>query len=308
MSALILRKLLRALLTVLLLVTTVFFVLRVTGDPAMMLIGEDAPAEALEEFRRNWGLDAPLWSQYLSYIRNLLNGEFGRSFLGDRTALAAVLERLPQTLWLMGLAMVFALLVGIPAGIYAAIHRDSWIDRLLMLGATIGFSVPNFVVGIFLILVFGAIWQLLPTTGSETAWHYILPVATLGSADTAIFARFTRSAMLETLGQPFMRTALAKGVPWRRAVLRHALPNAAIGLMTIFGLYIGRMISGAVVTENVFAWPGIGSLLVLSVENRDFAVVQTIVILVGVTMVCANLLVDLSYLRLDPRLRDVQQR
>lgn len=298
-----LRKTGRALLTVLLLVSVTFTALRLTGDPATMMLGVEVPEDALEQFRERWGLDKPLWTQYLIYVRSLLEGDFGRSFIGDRSAWEVVAERLPKTLLLMGLTTFFALIIGIPAGMIAALHRNSWIDRLFMSIAAAGFSVPNFVVGVFLIVLFGVVWRLLPTSGSETLWHYILPVITLGSADTAIFARFTRSAMLEVLNQPYMRTALAKGVPWHRALKRHALPNSAIGLVTVFGLHVGRIISGAVVTENVFGWAGIGSLLVLSVENRDFAVVQTIVLVVGATMVSANLLVDLSYLWLDPRTR-----
>lgn len=304
----VLRKISRALLTVFLLVAVTFIILRVTGDPAVMMLGVEAPPDALEQFRERWGLNEPLWTQYLIYVQGLLNGDLGRSFIGDRPAWEVVAERLPVTILLMGLTTLLALIVGLPAGMVAALRRNSWIDRVLMSLAAAGFSVPNFVIGVMLIVLFGAVWRLLPATGSESGWHYVLPVITLGSAHTAIFARFARSAMLETLHQPYIRTALAKGVPWRRAVLRHALPNSAIGLVTVFGLHVGRIISGAVVTENVFAWPGIGSLLVLSVAHRDFAVVQTIVLLVGLTMVSANLLVDLSYLWLDPRTRKIGRR
>ena len=172
------------------------------------------------------------------------------------------------------------------------------------MGLTVAsFSLPNFVVGIILIMIFGVTFRLLPTSGSETALHYIMPVITMATADAAIFARFSRSAMLEVLHAPFMRTARAKGLMWGAAVRRHALPNASIPIVTVGGIYVGRQIAAATITENVFAWPGIGKLLVNSVQLRDLAVVQCIVILVGVTMVIPNLLVDLAYGWLDPRTR-----
>lgn len=295
------RKGLRAGFTVLLLLTFTFFVLRLTGDPAVALVGLEAPPEALEAFRQQWGLDQPLWMQYAIYLRELLSGNFGLSFVGDRTAWDVVAERLPKTLSLMGVTAIVTLALGVPLGILAALRRDTWIDRLAIGISVAGLSLPNFVVGIVLILLFGVGLMLLPTTGSETVWHFILPVATMATGDAAVFARFTRSAMLDVLNQPYMRTASAKGRERRGAVLWHALPNAAIPLVTVIGLYVGRIIIGAVITENVFAWPGVGSLLVLSVETRDLAVVQTIVILVGLTMVITNLSIDLAYRWLDPR-------
>lgn len=296
-----LRKGARAALTVLLLATFVFFILRLTGDPAMALVGLDVPPEALEAFRQRWGLDQPLWKQYTIYLRQLAVGDFGRSFIGDRAAWDVVADRLPKTLLLMSVTAVVTLALGIPLGIVAALRRDTWIDRVAIGVSVAGLSLPNFVVGILLILLFGVGLMLLPTTGSETAWHLVLPVATMATGDAAVFARFSRSAMLDVLNQPYMRTASAKGRRWGDAVLWHALPNAAIPLVTVVGLYMGRLIVGAVVTENVFAWPGVGSLLVLSVENRDLAVVQTVVILVGITMVLTNLTIDIAYRWLDPR-------
>ena len=297
----VLRKGARAALTVLLLATFVFFILRLTGDPALALVGLDVPPEALEAFRQRWGLDQPLWKQYAIYLRQLAVGDFGRSFIGDRAAWDVVADRLPKTLLLMSVTAVVTLALGIPLGIIAALRRDTWIDRIAIGVSVAGLSLPNFVVGILLILLFGVGLMVLPTTGSETAWHLVLPVATMATGDAAVFARFSRSAMLDVLNQPYMLTASAKGRRWRDAVLWHALPNAAIPLVTVVGLYMGRLIVGAVVTENVFAWPGVGSLLVLSVENRDLAVVQTVVILVGITMVLTNLTIDITYRWLDPR-------
>lgn len=296
-------KIFRAMITVVLLVTFVFVILRLSGDPAVQMLGLEVDPEALEAFRRRWGLDRPIWEQFLSFFWNLLHGDFGQSFIGGRDALGVVTERLPKTLWLMGLTTIFTFGLGIPAGIYASLHRNTFADRAIMGLTVASFSLPNFVVGIILIMIFGVTFRLLPTSGSDTVLHYIMPIVTMASADAAIFARFSRSAMLEVLYAPYMRTARAKGLMWGEAVRRHALPNASIPIVTIGGIYVGRQIAAATITENVFAWPGIGKLLVVSVQNRDLAVVQCIVILVGVTMVIANLLVDIAYGYLDPRTR-----
>ncbi len=296
-------KIFRAMITVVLLVTFVFVILRLSGDPAVQMLGLEVDPDALEAFRRRWGLDRPIWEQFLSFFWNLLHGDFGQSFIGGRDALAVVAERLPKTLWLMGLTTIFTFGLGIPAGIYASLHRNTFADRAIMGLTVASFSLPNFVVGIILIMIFGVTFRLLPTSGSDTVLHYIMPIVTMASADAAIFARFSRSAMLEVLYAPYMRTARAKGLMWGEAVRRHALPNASIPIVTIGGIYVGRQIAAATITENVFAWPGIGKLLVVSVQNRDLAVVQCIVILVGVTMVIANLLVDIAYGYLDPRTR-----
>ncbi|MDH4556185.1 ABC transporter permease [Pseudomonas sp. BN417] len=301
-----LQKLARALLTVLLIVSTVFIVLRLSGDPAIYVLGLDADPRALDAFRQQWGLDQPLWQQYVQFLGNCLQGDFGYSYFEERDAMAAVLDRLPQTLLLMGITGLCTLLIGIPAGIYAALHRNSWIDRLTMLASVAGFSLPNFVFGILLILLFSVTWQLLPTGGSGSWQHLVMPVLTMTLAEAAVFARFTRSAMLEALNQPYMRTARAKGLRWNQAVLYHALPNVAIPLITVIGFFVGTLVAGGVVTESVFAWPGLGRLLVSSVANRDLAVVQIIVMLIACSMVLTNLLVDLLYGWLDPRVASLR--
>lgn len=300
----IMRKLFRAFLTILLLVTFIFVVLRLSGDPAVTMLGTDVSNEAYKLFRHKWGLDRPIWEQYLTYLGNIAQGNFGPSFIaGGRDAMTVVFERLPKTLWLMGLTSLFAFAIGIPLGVYASLRHNSGIDRMIMTVSVAGFSLPNFVVGVLLIMLFAVFWKVLPSAGSETPAHYVLPVLTMATTDAAIFARFSRSAMLETLGAEYMRTAQAKGLSWALAVRRHAVPNAAIPIVTISGWYLGRIIASATITENVFAWPGLGKLLVTSVANRDMAVVQAIIILVGLTLVTANILVDLSYRWLDPRIR-----
>ena len=298
-------KLLRAFATIVLVVTFAFVVLRLSGDPAMLIMGPEAPPDAIEAFRAACGLDEPLWRQYLGYFGAIFEGNLGNSMRDRRPALAIVLERLPDTLRLMIPALLLKLLIGIPAGIYAALHRDSWIDRATMTLSVAGYSVPNFVLGLLLILLFAVNLRWLPSSGSATWWHAILPVIVLGTAGAGILARFTRSTMLEVLGQPYVRTAVAKGVAWHRVVNWHALPNAAIPTVTVIGFMVGSLIAGAVVTESVFAWPGVGRQLVIAVSQRDLAVVQVILLLVAASMTASNLTVDFLYGWLDPRVRTV---
>jgi len=296
-------RLARAALTIAMVVTFAFIVLRLSGDPAQIIMGADAPPEAVDAFRTAWGLDEPIWVQYFSYFWAILQGDLGRSMRDGRDAIVLVTERIPATLALTLPALAIKICLGIPAGIYAALHRNSLADRLVMIIAVAGFTVPSFVLGLLLVLVFAVQLGWLPSGGQESWRHGILPVITLGLGGAAVLARFTRSAMLEVLGQPFIRTASAKGVPWRAVVTGHALPNAAIPTVTIIGFMVGTLIAGAVVVESVFSWPGVGRLLVVAVANRDLAVVQCILLLVAITMVCANLVVDLLYGLLDPRLR-----
>jgi peptide/nickel transport system permease protein len=296
-------KAFRAVATVLFVVTFAFVVLRVSGDPAMLIMGPEAPPEAIAAFRAAWGLDEPVWRQYLDYFVAIANGDLGFSMRDRRPALGLVLERMPDTLRLMLPALVLKILLGVPAGIYAALHRDTWVDRATMTASVFGYSVPNFVLGLLLVLLFAVNLRWLPSGGSETWAHAILPVVVLGTAGAGILARFTRSTMLEVLSQPYIRTAMAKGAPWHRVVNWHALPNAAIPTVTVIGFMVGSLIAGAVVTESVFAWPGVGRQLVVAVANRDVAIVQVILLFVAASMVTSNLLIDLLYGLLDPRVR-----
>jgi peptide/nickel transport system permease protein len=303
MLSFLLTRLFRAALTLVLVVTFAFFVLRLSGDPALLIMGADAPPEAVDAFRAAWGLDSPLWVQYLQYFVAIFEGDLGRSMRDGRDAAQVVAERIPVTLALTVPALAIKIILGIPAGIYAALHRNSLADRVVMMLAVAGFTVPSFVLGLLLVLVFAVQLGWLPSGGQDSWRHAILPVITLGLGGAAVLARFTRSAMLEVLGQPYIRTASAKGVPWRLVVRGHALPNAAIPTVTILGFLVGSLVAGAVVVESVFSWPGVGRLLVVAVGNRDLAVVQAILLLVAFTMVTANLIVDLLYGLLDPRLR-----
>ncbi len=304
----VLQKLFRAGLTICIIVSFVFIALRLSGDAALQIYGADVDEAVLQALRKSWGLDKSIWHQYLGYIGNVFSGDLGTSYLDGRDAIEVVMERIPKTLSLMWATAIVTFLIGIPAGIYAALHHNTAIDRATMTMAVMGLSVPNFFLGVLLILLFSVTWRLLPSAGSETWQHYIMPVITMATAEASIFARFMRSSMLEVLSQPYIRTAMAKGVPWRKVVREHALPNAAIPTVTVAGFFVGSLIVGGVITENVFAWPGVGRLLVDSVANRDLAVVQAAILLIAISMVTTNLIVDLSYGWLDPRVRDLQKK
>lgn len=300
-------KLTRGALTLLLAVTFVFFVLRASGDPVQMMLSDEASPEAIEAFRARWGLDKSMFEQYLTYLAAMLQGDFGDSFRDGRPALEVIAERIPVTLQLGIAALVITLAIGVPAGIIAALKRGSFVDQGTMSFTILGHSIPNFFLGIILILLFSMTLRWLPSSGTGTIWHLIMPAITLGTASAATVARFTRSSMLDILHQPFMRTAKAKGIPYSRRVLGHAVPNAAIPVVTVVGMRIGGLIGGAVTIETVFAWPGVGMLLVNAVNQRDLAVVQGVVLLIAFTMVAVNLLVDFAYGWLDPRI-EVQNK
>ncbi|PTW60642.1 peptide/nickel transport system permease protein [Breoghania corrubedonensis] len=299
----ILSRGLRAVVTIFLVVTFAFIVLRLSGDPAMQILSVDAPPEAIAAFRNEWGLNQPIWQQFLDYLLNVLHGNFGDSMREGRPAMDIVLEHVGATLMITLPALALKIVIGIPAGIYAALHRNSLADRMTMMISVAGFTVPSFVLALVLVLIFSVHLGWLPSTGNATWKHAILPIVTLGTAGAAILARFTRSAMLEVLGQSYIRAASAKGLIWRQVVTGHALPNAAIPTVTIVGFMIGSLIAGAVVVESVFSWPGIGYLLISAVANRDLAIVQSILLLIALCMVCANLVVDLLYGWIDPRVR-----
>jgi peptide/nickel transport system permease protein len=296
-------KALRMFLTLLAVLTFTFVTLRFAGDPVQSMLGPDATIEEMAQFRTAWGLDKSVPEQYLAYMTSMLSGEFGHSHADGRPTTVVIAERIPFTLVLGLTAYSLAILVGVPAGIFAALNRGRPVDRLLMAFAAFGFALPPYFFGILLILLFSLKLQWLPSSGSSSMTHLIMPAVTLGLFHAGALARFTRSSMLEVLGKPYLSAAAAKGASPMRLVLRHALPNAAIPVVTILGLNLGQLVSGAVVVEVVFGWPGIGRLLVSAVSLRDLAVVQGLVLLVATTMVLANLLVDLIYGLLDPRIR-----
>jgi peptide/nickel transport system permease protein len=283
--------------------TFAFVVLRMSGDPAQIMLGPDAPQESINAFRKAWGLDDPLWVQYLSYLKGILSFDFGVSMRDKASAMDLVLQRVPATLQITIPALIIKLCLGIPAGVYAALHRQGFADRGVITLSILGFTVPSFVLGLVLVLIFSIQLSVLPSGGSDTWIHGILPTLTIAIGGTAILARFSRSAMIEVLGRPYIRTASAKGVSWHDVVWKHALPNASVPIVTIVGFMVGSLIAGAVVVETIFSWPGVGRLLVVSVANRDLAVVQCLLLMIASCMVVSNLIVDVLYGVLDPRLR-----
>ncbi|ALM81571.1 ABC transporter permease [Bordetella sp. N] len=297
------RKLVRGLLTVWVVVTFTFVALNLSGDPIEALVGDQASPEVVQQYRQKFGLDRPLWEQYVSYLGNLAHGDFGLSLSDQKPATDLISEALPYTLRLGLTAFGVGLAAGLALGIVAALHRNRPIDRFVMSFAVLGFSLPNFFLGILLILLFSLHLRMLPSAGADTLWHLILPAVTLGTHFAGVFARFTRSAMLEVLNRQYMVAARAKGTPAARRILWHALPNAAIPIITIVGLKLGDLVAGSIIVETVFGWPGVGRLLIGAVTSRDFAVVQAILILTAVTMVLTNLAVDFIYTLVDPRMR-----
>ena len=304
MKAYVLRRLWQSALTLAGVSVLVFVILRVLpGDPAKMLLPEGAPQSAVDELNRQLGLHEPLYVQYGLFVKSVFRGDFGQSFQYRAPALRVVLERLGATVQLALAAMLITVLIGVSLGIVAAVRRGTRYDYASTVLAVLGQSLPNFWLGIMLILLFGVALRWLPTSGFESWRHLILPAVTLAAFPMALVARLTRSSMLEILGRDFIRTGRAKGLAERAVVLRHALRNAAVPLLTVLGLQIGTLLGGAVITESVFAWPGMGKLVVDAIFFRDFPVVQTVLILSATIFVVINLLVDLLYTVIDPRIR-----
>ena len=303
MPALILRILGRALLTLLLLTACVFFVLHMTGDPARLMLGSDADPAALEAFREQWGLNRPLWEQFLVYLQKAVVLDMGKSYMTGLPVKEVFLNALGPTLHLMIPTAIVTLLIGIPSGVIAALHRDTAIDRGMMVASVFGYAVPNFFMGVILLLIFSIWLGWLPSYGNATPWHYIMPIVTMATSEAAIFSRYARSAMIEAMRLPCVRAARMRGLPASRIIWLHALPNAMLSILTILGFFLGTLVAGAVITESVFSWPGVGKLLVQSVANRDIPVVQMIVLATGASLVTANLLMDILALVVNPRLR-----
>ncbi|HEX6443968.1 MAG TPA: ABC transporter permease [Streptosporangiales bacterium] len=279
----------------------VFVVLRLSGDPSRLLVPQNASAADVARIRHQLGLDQPIWVQFGHYVAELLHGDLGYSYVQHRPALDLILERLPFTIDLAIAALVLSLLVGVPAGMVSALYRNRLPERLLMPMVLVGQSMPAFWTGILLILLLSVRLRLLPSTGFEGVPSLIMPAVTLASLSMATLARITRSSFLEQLDQDYVRTARAKGAGTLRLLGRHLLRNASIPIVTLAGLELASLLGGAVITETIFAWPGIGQLTVQSIEARDFPVVQAIVLFVATVYIAVNLLVDLLYGLIDPR-------
>jgi len=281
----------------------VFFLIRIGGDPSALFLPPEASIEDIQRFRHLMGFDRPLIVQYWDFLSRALGGDFGMSLRYEQPAMQLVLERVPATLQLGGAAFVLSIVLAVPLAILAAANRGSAIDRASLLISLIGQSFPAFWLAIMLILLFSETWHVLPPSGRGGWQNLVMPAIVLATYSTAIITRLLRSSMIEVLQSDYVRTARGKGVRESRIVLSHALRNAAIPTLTVIGLQVGALLGGAVITEEVFAYPGIGRLAIQAIANRDFTVVQAFVLFMAAVIVVINLLVDLSYGLLDPRLR-----
>jgi peptide/nickel transport system permease protein len=296
-------RLARAFVALWLVSTVVFVVMRLSGDPVPLLLPPDAPRSEIFRVRTELGLDKPIIVQYGIFLGNVVRGDFGRSIHFRQPALSVVIGYLPASLELALTAFVIAALIAVPVGLISAIKRNTLVDHVAMGVALVGQSAPTFFLGIFLILVLSLQAGLFPTSGRGDWRHLVLPAMTLGAFAMASMARLTRSAVLEVLRADFVRTARAKGLSEVFVVAKHTLRNAALPIITITGLQLGQLLAGSVVTETVFAWPGIGRLAIQSIYNRDYPIVQCTVFLSAAAFVVVNLFIDVLYGVLDPRLR-----
>jgi len=286
----------------------VFSIMYMTpGDPAQLILGESAPPEAVAELRTDMGLDDPFIVQYGRFVVNAVQGDFGQSYTTKRDVFSEIFARFPNTLKLAGVAVALAIAIGIPVGIISATRQYSFIDSASMIAALLGVSMPNFWLGLMLILFFSVNLGWLPSSGADSWKHMILPAVTLGTSSAAIITRMTRSSMLEVVRQDFIRTARAKGVSEKKVINKHALKNALIPIITVVGLQFGYLLGGAVLTETVFSWPGVGRLLVEAIRQKDTPTVLASVVFMATTFSFVNLLVDVLYAYVDPRIKSQYQ-
>jgi ABC-type dipeptide/oligopeptide/nickel transport system permease component len=298
------HRLLYTLPVIWLVVSIVFLLIHfVPGDPIQQMLGEGAASADIEAARHVYGLDVPLGQQYSNYWKGVLHGDLGPSLRFNQGVSKLIAQRYPYTLQLTLASLLVAILLAIPAGVRSARHRNHWDDRVLSVVSLFGLSFPNFALGPVLILLFSIQLGWLPVSGSGSWMHLVLPAITMGGALAAILTRMVRTSMLEELGQDYIRTARAKGLPERTVVYRHALRNAMIPIVTVLGLQFGALLAGAIVTETIFSWPGIGRLTVQAIANRDYYLVQGCILAIGLTYVAVNFLTDFVYSIVNPRIR-----
>lgn len=285
-------------------VTVVFlFIHLVPGDPILAMVGERAQPADIAKLREQLGLNDPFHIQYFRYLSRLVRGDLGASLHTGKPVIKTIIQRYPATIKLALASLLLALIISIPLGVVSATHRNSPVDHLSMVSALLGISMPNFWLGPLLIILFSIKLNLLPVSGSG-GWSYlILPAITLGTAMTALLTRMVRSSMLEEMGQDYIRTARAKGLPERVVIYKHALKNALIPVVTIVGLQFGTLLTGAIITETIFAWPGLGRLTIQAISQRDYPLVQGCILMISLTYILVNLATDLLYTVLDPRIR-----
>ena len=304
MAAFLIRRLLLTLPVVWIVVTLVFGLIHlVPGDPVAQMLGEGAPQAEIQRLRIDLGLDRPLLEQYTTYIFGLLRGDLGTSFRNQQPVLQSIASRYPATLELALAAIAVSLAFSIPAGVFAAVRRGSFIDKTIGVFSLFGVSLPNFALGPLLILLFSIVLGLLPVSGRGGFSHLVLPALTLGAALMAVTTRMVRAAMLEEIQQDYVRTARAKGLPERTVLFRHALRNGILPVITILGLQAGALLAGAIITETVFAWPGLGRLTVQAINARDYPLLQGCILTISLSYILINLLTDAIYTVVDPRIR-----
>lgn len=302
MTRYILGRLLQAVLGILFITTMVFALVRLTGDPSSILVSDFAPIEVQDRIRERLGLDRPLYEQYAAYMGGLLRGDLGESFSG-RPVSEILAQYLPATVSLAAVALVLVLVIAVPLGILSAVYRGSWIDTVARAIALFGQSVPSFWLAIVLVLIFAVMLDLLPVAYRSGPESYVLPAIAMGWAAVAGIVRLIRSSMLDVLDSDYVRMARAKGMPPRNVVVKHALRSALIPVLTFAGLVLASFMNGSVVVESVFAWPGVGTMTLDAVSGRDFPVVQGAVIMIAVFFIVINLVVDILYAFVDPRIR-----
>lgn len=299
----VIKRLLQVIVVILLALTVVFFLIRLSGDPTTLFLPPDASREQIEEYRELLGFNRPVYVQYGEFMVNAVQGDFGQSLRSREDALGIVLDRLPATFQLAISALVLSLLISIPLGVLSAHKRNSAFDRIGVAFTVIGQAVPSFWLGLLLIYFFAAQLKILPSGGGGTIQHMILPTITLAAYSIARFTRFTRSTMLDVLRKDYIRTAKASGVPTIRLIMRYALKNSLIPIITLVALDLGVLLGGAVITEVVFAWPGIGRLLMQSLMNRDFPIVLAGVFIIALIYAVINFIADLLYAYVNPQIR-----
>jgi len=298
-----LRRLLQTIPVMFIIVFTVFLLVYLAGDPVALMLPEDASPEEIQSLREALNLDRPFIVQFGTYVANLLQGDFGTSFHYNEAALPLVLERIPATIELALASMLVATIIAIPLGIWSATKRNTTIDVAITGGSVLGSAIPNFWLGIMLILLLAVNYQIFPVSGRGTLMHLVLPSITLGTGLAATIARLTRSSLLDVLSQDYIRTAKAKGVQRLIVIFTHGLRNSLIPVVTMMAMQTSSLIGGALVTEYIFAWPGIGQLLVQSIHVRDMAVIQAATFLIALMVILMNFLADVTYRLLDPRIK-----
>jgi ABC-type dipeptide/oligopeptide/nickel transport system permease component len=287
-----------------LVVSVVFLLIHlVPGDPIQQMLGEGAASADIAAARHAYGLDVPIGTQYVNYWKGVLHGDLGTSLRLNQSVGKVIAQAYPATITLTICALIVAILLSVPAGVRSALRRNRWDDRLLSFVSLLGLSFPNFALGPILILFFAIRLGWLPVSGSGSFAHLVLPAITLGGALAAILTRMVRTSMLEELSQDYIRTARAKGLPESTVVYKHALRNAMIPVVTVLGLQFGALLAGAIVTETIFSWPGIGRMTIQAISNRDYYLVQGCILCIGLTYVLVNFLTDLMYSALNPRIR-----